>query len=132
MKKNKQRIVGIVATLAVCAGIAVIGMTMGKEKAAVIMDSQGEEIAKLMYQEKEMLYSCKDGYESYIDLVCKEVVNLLEKQENCTEAEAQKKIVEEELQITTFFDKASFQILKETYEKSPIACLLYTSDAADE
>lgn len=121
MKKNKQRIVGIVATLAVCAGIAVIGMTMGKEKAAVIMDSHGEEIAKLTYQEKEMLYSCKDGYESYIDLVCKEVVNLLEKQENCTKAEAQKKIVEEELQITTFFDKASFQILKETYEKSPIA-----------
>lgn len=118
---NKRRVIGIIGTIVVCAGIALVGKMSGEEKKAVILDAQGETIATVVYQNEELFYVCEEGYESYVDLVCKEVTEIVKQEERLSEKDAQKHIVKEKMLIQTCFEKSIFRSLRYIYEKSSIS-----------
>lgn len=117
---NKKRKLGIIVTIVACIIIIIIGKTFSEEKAAIVLDKDGTKIAELVYRDKELFYISEEGYESYVDLVCKEAATYVQGKEGITKREAQQKIVDEEMVILTYFDQEIFQSLKTSYEQNDI------------
>lgn len=103
---NRKRIVGAVAVSAACALLVCVGHVLSVEKNGVVVDAEGNEIARLMYDNRmddgqTVRYDCEDGYEAYVDLACREAAKILCDREGIREAEAFQMLVEEEMTIQT-------------------------------
>lgn len=107
---NKKRKIGIVIVVLICGVIVVVGKLTAKKNRAIIYNSQKEKIAEIIYENEKIQYKCDDIYESYVDLVCQEAIQIVRDREGSKKTAAEKKIVEENMQIYTELDD---QVLKD-------------------
>lgn len=104
---NKKRIMGILAVALVCLGIAVVGKILSVDTTGSIVDVDGNTIATLHYADGALSYECEEGYESYVDIVCKEAAQHI----------SEKKLVKKSMCIKTGFQKEVFESIKEAGEE---------------
>lgn len=98
---NRQRMAGIGGMAVVCVLLAVFGQVFSKEKKGVVLDTKGNVIAEIIYEEQAVRYDCENGYEAYADLACREAAGILAAREEMEEPEAYRMLVEEEMKIRT-------------------------------
>lgn len=98
---HRKRVAGAAVVAAVCVLLACAGHILSVEKKGIVVDIEGNEIARLIYDGQTVCYDCEDGYEAYIDLACREAAKILCDREGIREAEAFQMLVEEEMTIQT-------------------------------
>lgn len=117
MEKNRKNIInkklaGIGAVALVCAGIIIAGRYLEEDYETVMVDSEGIEIAKLIWQDDSIQYECKTGYEDYINLAGKEAIDALSKIKDIDESEAGKELARDGYKIHTSFKPEAFKGLE--------------------
>lgn len=117
MEKNGKNIinkktVGIGAVALICAGIIIAGKCLDQDYETVVVDSEGAEIAKLIWQDDNIQYECETGCEDYINLAGKEAIDVLSKIKNIDISEAKKELVKGDYKIQTSFEPRAFEALK--------------------
>ena len=110
---NRKRVLGVAAVAAVCVLLAGVGRVLSVEKTGIVTDIEGNEIARLVYDnqgngdqadvDRTVHYDCEDGYEAYVDLACREAAKILCEREGIREEEAFRMFVEEGMTVQTTF-----------------------------
>lgn len=119
---NKKRVIGIGIVILICGVIIVTGKLTVEKDRAIVYNSQKEKIAEITYENEKIQYKCDDIYDSYVDLVCQEAVQIVQKNEASKKKDAEKKIVKENMQIYTELDDQLLKnIEKAAKEDSKIA-----------
>ena len=119
---NKKRVIGIGIVILICGVIIVTGKLTAEKDRAIVYNSQKEKIAEITYENEKIQYKCDDIYDSYVDLVCQEAVQIVQKNEASKKKDAEKKIVKENMQIYTELDDQLLKnIEKAAKEDSKIA-----------
>lgn len=111
-KSTNKKWIGVGAVAVICAGIILSGKFLGKEAETSVVDSEGTEIAKLVWKDGGIHYECETGYEDYVDLACQEAISALSKAENLKKSKAGEKLVKEQYVIKTAFESNAFEALK--------------------
>ncbi len=100
---RKKRKIGIAAVALVCIILVVAGRILSKEKKCKVFAEDGALIGEIVYQNKELRYESKEGYESYIDLAYREAAAILCEREGLEESEALGRLAAKEMCIRTAF-----------------------------
>lgn len=114
---HRKRLVGAAIVVMVCVLLACVGHILSVEKKGIVVDAEGNEIARLIYDDQTVRYDCEDGYEAYVDLACREAAKILCDREGIREAEAFGMLVEEEMTIRTTLRQDVMKGLLEVCEK---------------
>lgn len=115
---NKKRIIGIGIVICICLGIIFVGNRMSDQEKTVILDKSGEVIAELLYKNGDLQYKCKDQYNSYVDITCKDLINIVMNKEHISRQSAKKKIVSNGMKISTALDKKVLYNIQKGYRET--------------
>lgn len=93
--------------------IVIMGNHLSKSSEAVLVASDGKTvIAHLYWKDKKIQYECPEGCEDYIDLTCREAIEVLRKKDGLSKEEAGKKLVKEQYTLITYFEEDAFKALE--------------------
>lgn len=114
--KNKEykkgKMFGIGGVLLVCVGIVVAGSLLNRDSETIVVDKDERVIAHLLWGNGKIQYECESGNEDYIDLTCREAIDVLKEKEKLSEKQAQKELAKGNYIIKSFYDQDVFQALK--------------------
>lgn len=100
---RRKQMIGIAIVTLACGVLAVVGGTLSREKKCKLFAADGALIGEIVYQNKEVRYECEEGYESYVELTCREAAAILCEREGLVESEALGRLAEKEMCIRTAF-----------------------------
>lgn len=129
---SRQRMIGLILTGCVCAGIAVSGTLLGGNGMIPVYDGDGNEIAELFLEDGELQYQCEEKYQAYIDLVRNEVLDVVMEQEGKTREEVAARIISKGYNIRTGLSEKAVDGLRDAYENNPDAALGNTAAAVSD
>lgn len=115
---NRKRVVGMGIVVCICLGIIIVGNRMEGKEESVIADKSGKIVAKLLYQNGDLQYQCKDKYNAYVDITCKDLIKIVMNKENISEKNAKKKIATEGMTITTTLDEDALDDIRKGHNET--------------
>lgn len=115
---NKKRIIGIGIVVCICLGIVVAGNKLNNKGKTVILNKNGKVIAELSYQDDDLQYQCKDKYNSYVDITCKDLIEIVMDKEHISQNEAKKKIISDKMIINTALDEKVLNNIQKGYKET--------------
>lgn len=114
---NKRRITGIAIIVGVCVGIVIVGKSMERKEKTVVTDKDGKVVAELTYQNGDLQYQCKEKYDAYIDITCKDLLKIVMEKEQLSEKKAKKKVAASGMKITTALDEEVLSDIQKGHEE---------------
>ena len=81
-RKRNKKWIGIVSVALISICIVIMGNHLSKSSEAVLVASDGKTvIAHLYWKDKKIQYECPEGCEDYVDLTCREAIEVLRKKD---------------------------------------------------
>lgn len=117
---SRKRKFGIASVILASIILASVGYILSKEKKCRVLAADGTLIGEIVYQNKEVHYECEDGYESYVDLVCREAAAIVGEREGLEESEAYRKLAANEMCISTAFRQDAADALRKVSEEKEL------------
>lgn len=115
-KINRRRVAGVIGTLCGCTGIVAAGLWYRTQERIPVYDRDGNQIAELFLENRQLQYECAEEYEAYVDIVRNEFADVLEER---SEEELADEIMESgSFEVVTGFSKKTMTALLEAYENN--------------
>lgn len=92
---------GVGITACICGVIIVMGNFFNKPLVCVMEDARGETLAKIILEENEYKLQCEDDDWAYVDTAFHEAMDLVVRQDQITEEEAKRQLLEKQAVIRT-------------------------------
>lgn len=112
---NKKRLIGIGTVVCICGIIALLGMVLSEKGKGIITDQEGNMVAELTFNDKQLRYECTGGYESYMDIVCAEAIEALMAAQDINKEKAGKLLASEGVDIRTWFEPKVTEAISDAY-----------------
>lgn len=112
-----KKIIGTGIVGLVCIVIMVTGKQLSNSPEASVIECDGTVMASVRVEDGKLEYDCKDDVRAYVEVACREVVELISQKEHISEEEAGKQIVEKGYTIETVFSDELFHALKDACDQ---------------
>lgn len=101
---NKKRWISLIGILMCSALLAVWGFLLDRAHTIHVYGANQKEIATIYIEDNAIVYDCDDIMMAYIDMVYRELIDVIQEQESCSAQEAGDYAFKHGLDVYTYYD----------------------------